>query len=77
LGNKEEVSKETVRTATKLLKLLPYKTTVVPSLQLHDPVARFNSSNWSLLSVHDDELASELTLLSSEAGFINVMCRSS
>lgn len=35
-----------MRTIQKLLTLLPYKITVLQSLQLHDPLARLNLSNW-------------------------------
>jgi hypothetical protein len=43
-------------TATKLLKLKPFKTTVVHELQPHDPANRVNYCKWILQSVHDSDI---------------------
>jgi hypothetical protein len=61
LAKETGVPNTTTKTATKLLKLRPYKTTVVHSLQLHHPVARLNFCNWYLQSIHNGELNPELT----------------
>jgi hypothetical protein len=68
-GRRNGSIKETSRTATELLKLQLYVTTVVHSLQLHDLVARLNFYNWNLESVHSDELDPKLTLFSDEPWF--------
>jgi hypothetical protein len=45
LANETRVSKGTKRTTTKLLKLWPYKTTVVNVLRSCDPAARLHFHN--------------------------------
>jgi transposase len=59
------VSKSSARTATQLLKLWPYKTTIIHALQPHDPASRVRFCNWFLQSVIDPQL----TFFSDEAWF--------
>jgi hypothetical protein len=47
------VSRTSAQRATKLLKLQPYKTTVIHSSKEHDAVARINFCNWFLQIIHD------------------------
>jgi hypothetical protein len=42
------VSKFNARRATQLLKLRPYKATVIHTLQLHDPAGGVHFCNWFL-----------------------------
>jgi hypothetical protein len=56
LAQETGVSITSARRATKLLKLHPYKTTVVHALNEHDPVARINFYDWFLWSVYDGEV---------------------
>jgi hypothetical protein len=42
------VSKSSARSATQLLKLGPYKTTVIHALQLHDPASMVYFCVWFL-----------------------------
>jgi hypothetical protein len=53
--------------ATILLKLWPYKITVVHALKEHDLVVRINTCNWFLQSVHDGEINPQLVFISNEA----------
>jgi hypothetical protein len=69
LAQETRVSKGDVRTTKKLLKLQPYKTTLVHSLHLCDPETRLNFSNWYLQLVHNGDLKPELTFFSDEACF--------
>jgi hypothetical protein len=54
----------TARTATQLLHLRPYKTTVIHALQLCDPASRVR---WFLQSVVEGEIDPQLTFFSDEA----------
>jgi transposase len=51
LAQETGVSKSSARMATQLLKLRPYKTTVLNALQLHDPASRVHFCSWFLQSV--------------------------
>jgi hypothetical protein len=71
------VSKPNSRTATQLLKLRPYKTTVIHALQLCDPGSRVHFCSWFLQSVVEGEIDLQLTFFSNEArfhlqGYINI-----
>jgi hypothetical protein len=63
------VSKCSARMATQLLKLRPYKTTVIHALQLRDSASRVRFCNWFLQSVIEDEINAQLTFFSDEAWF--------
>jgi hypothetical protein len=63
------VSKSSARTATQLLKLRPYKTTVIHALQPHDSVSMLRFCSWFLQSVIKGEIDPRLTFLSDEARF--------
>jgi hypothetical protein len=63
------VSKSSVRTATQLLKLRPYKTTVNLSVQPRDPASRVHFCSWFLQSVVVGEIDPQLTFFSDEAWF--------
>jgi hypothetical protein len=69
LAQETGVSKTSARSATKLLKLRPYRTVVVYALKARDPVARSNFCNWFLQPVHDGEVDPQLLLFSDEAWF--------
>jgi hypothetical protein len=55
---------EGFKTATKFLRLKPFKTTVVYELQPHDPTNRVNICKWNLQAVYDDEVNPPLTCIS-------------
>jgi hypothetical protein len=55
------VSKSSARRSTQLLKLRPYKTTVMHALQLRDPPSRVNLRCWFLQSIVEGEIDSQLT----------------
>jgi hypothetical protein len=63
------VSTSSARTATKLLKLRPYKTTVSHALQLRVPASRVRFCTWFLQSVVGGEIDPQLTSFSDEAWF--------
>jgi hypothetical protein len=46
LAQETGVSKSSARTATKLLKLRPYETTVIQALQPLDPSSRVHFGSW-------------------------------
>jgi hypothetical protein len=62
-------SKSSARMATQLLKLRPYKTTVIHALQPRDPASRVHFCSWFLQSVVEGELYLHLTFFSDEARF--------
>ena len=53
LAQETEILMTSVRRATKLLKLKPYKLTGMHELLQHDHTERFNFCNWILQNVHD------------------------
>jgi hypothetical protein len=57
----QEISKLSAAKETKLLKLQPYKVTVVHALQPCDLASRINFCNWFLQSPHDGEIDPHLT----------------
>jgi hypothetical protein len=61
LAQETGVSKSSARTVTQLLKLGPYKTTVIHALQLRDPASRVHFCNWFQQSVVEDEIDPQLT----------------
>lgn len=69
LAQEVNISKSAAFVATKLLKLKPYKVTVVHALQPQDPVSRVNYCNWFLQSVHNGEVDPLLTFFTDEAWF--------
>jgi hypothetical protein len=69
LAQETGVSKSSARTAAQLLKLRPYKTTVIHALQQHDPASRVHFCSWFLQSVVKGEIDPQLTLFSDEAWF--------
>jgi hypothetical protein len=69
LAQETGVSKSSARTATQLLKLRPYKTTVIHALQPHYPASRVRFCSWSLQSVVEGEIDPQLTLFSVEEWF--------
>jgi len=69
LAQETDVSKLSAWTATKLLKLKPFKTTVVHELQPRDSINRINFCEWILPSVHVGETDPYLIFLYNEAKF--------
>jgi hypothetical protein len=69
LAQETGVSKSSARRATQLLKLRPYKTTVIHVLQPHDPASRVHFFSWFLQSVIEGEINPQLTFFSDEAWF--------
>jgi hypothetical protein len=69
LAKETGVSKYSTRSATQLLKLRPYKTTVIHALQPRDPATRVHYCSWFLQSVVQGEIDPQLTLLSMKRGF--------
>jgi hypothetical protein len=63
------VPKSSARTATQLLKLRPYKTTVLHALQPRDPHTSIHFCSWFLQSVVEGEIHLQLTLFFDEAWF--------
>jgi hypothetical protein len=57
------------RTATQLLKLRPFKTTAIHTLQPHDSASRVCFCSWFLQSVVEGEVNPQLTFFSDEAWF--------
>jgi hypothetical protein len=64
-----KVSKSSARTATQLLKLRPYTTTVIRALQPRDPASRVRFRSSLLQSVIEGEIDPQLTFFSDEAWF--------
>jgi hypothetical protein len=69
LAQQTRVSKSSVRTATQLLKLGAYKTTVIHTLQPRDAAGRVRFYSWFLQSVVGGEVNPQLTFFSDEAWF--------
>jgi hypothetical protein len=69
LAQETGVSASTARRATRLLKLRPYKTTVIHDLQPRDPCSRVHFCSWFLPSVVVGEIDPQLTFFSAEAWF--------
>jgi hypothetical protein len=55
LSQETGVSQSTAKKGNKLLKLRPYKTTEIHTLQLQNPASRVHLCNWFLQSVMKDE----------------------
>jgi hypothetical protein len=69
LAQENGVSKCSARTATKLLKLKPYKTTVIDALLPRDPASRVHFCNWFLQSIFEGEIDLQLKFFSMKRGF--------
>jgi hypothetical protein len=69
LAHETAVSKSSTRTATQVLKLRPYKTTVTHALQPRDLASRIDFRSWFLQSVVEGEINPQLTFFSAEAWF--------
>lgn len=69
LAQETEISKYSAWKATKLLKLKPYKVTVVQQLLPHDNAARLNFCNWILDNVNDQTIDPRLIFFTDEAWF--------
>jgi hypothetical protein len=69
LAEEPRVSKSSARTATQLLKLRPYKRTVIHALQPRDSASSVHSCSWFLQSVVEGEIDPQLTFFSDEAWF--------
>jgi hypothetical protein len=63
------VSKSSARMATWLLKLRPYKTTVIHTLQPCDSAGRVRFCSWFLQSIAKDQIYPQLTFFSHETWF--------
>jgi hypothetical protein len=72
LAQETGASKSSARRTTHLLKLRPYKTTVIDALQLLDPVSRVHFCSWFLQSVDKSEIDLQLTFFFDKCG---VTCR--
>jgi hypothetical protein len=64
LAQETGVSKPSARTATQLLMLRPYKTTVIHASEPRDSASRFRFYSWFLQSVVEGEIDPQLTFLS-------------
>jgi hypothetical protein len=78
LAQETGVSKSSVGMATQLLKLKPYKPTVIHALQPCNPARRVHFCSWFLQSVVEGEISPQLTSISDEAwfhmqGYINML----
>jgi hypothetical protein len=69
LAQETGVSKSSARTATQLLKLRPYKTTVIHALQPHDSASRVYFCSWFLQSVFEGEICTQFTFFFDETWF--------
>jgi hypothetical protein len=67
LAQETGVSKSSARTATRLLKLIPYKTTVIHALQPCHPASRVHFCSWFLQSVVEGEIDPQLIFFSDES----------
>jgi hypothetical protein len=67
LDQETRLSKSNARTATQLLKLRPYKITVIHYLQPRDPAIRIQFCIWFLQSDIEGGIDPQLTFLSDEA----------
>jgi hypothetical protein len=61
LAQETGMSKSTSRTATQLLKLRLYRTTVIHALQQRDPASRVHFCSWFLQSVVEGTIDPKLT----------------
>jgi hypothetical protein len=68
LSQETGVSKSSAKKALKL-KLRPYKTTAIHTLQLQDPACRVHLCYWFLQSIIEDGNDPHLTFFSDEAWF--------
>jgi hypothetical protein len=59
-------SKSSARWVTQLLKLRPYKTTVIHAFQQRDTASRVHFCSWFLQSVVEGESDQQLTFFSDE-----------
>jgi hypothetical protein len=66
LAQETGVSKSSTGRATQLLKLRPYKTTVIHALKLRNPARRVHFWSWFLQPVIKDEIDSQFTFFSDE-----------
>jgi hypothetical protein len=69
LAQETGVSKSCARTATQLLKLRPYKTTVIHALHCRDPAIWVHFCSWFLQPVFKDEIDPQLTFFSDVVWF--------
>jgi hypothetical protein len=69
LAQETGVSKSSARTVPQLLKLRPYKTTVIHALQPRDPANRVHFCSWFIQSVVEGEIDPQLSLFSDEEWF--------
>jgi hypothetical protein len=69
LSQETGVSQSSSSRATQLLKLGPYKTTVIHTLQPRDPGNRVHLCSWFLQSVVEGEIDPQLIFLSDKGGF--------
>jgi thioesterase domain-containing protein len=67
LAQETGVSNSSAGRATQLLKLRPYKTTVIHALQPRDPASRVHFCSWFLQSVVEGETHPQLAFFSDEA----------
>jgi hypothetical protein len=67
------VSKSAAHVATKLLKLEPYRTTVVHQLLPPDAEARINYCRWFQKSVYDGMFDPDFVFYTDEAYFISAV----
>ena len=63
------MSKSSAHTATKLLKLKPYRVSIVQELRPPDNVSRVNFCNWVLQNIVDGIVDPQLIIFSDEAWF--------
>jgi hypothetical protein len=69
LSQETEASNSSAWRVTKLLKLRPYKTTVIHVLQPCDPAIRVHFCSWFLQPVIESEIHLQLTFFSDETWF--------
>jgi hypothetical protein len=69
LAKETGVSASSARAATQLLKLRPYKTTVIHALQPRDLGSKVHFCSWFLQSVFKGEINPQLTFFSDEGWF--------
>jgi hypothetical protein len=69
LAQETGVPKSSASTATQYLKLRPYKTTVIHSLQPRDPANRVHFCSWFLQSVVEGEIDPQLIFFSDKVWF--------
>jgi hypothetical protein len=69
LAQETGVSKSSARRATQLLKVRPYKRTVIHALQPLDPASRIHFCSWFLQSIFNGEIDLQLTFFCDETWF--------